>query len=130
MDRYFPEDLLYTKDHEWCRLEGDVATVGITWHAQDQLGDIVYCELPAVGDAVSAGDAFGVVESVKAVSDLYAPLTGEVVERNDAIVESPEGLNADVYDDGWMIRIRMSDPQEKEGLISKADYEALLAEDD
>lgn len=130
MDRYFPEDLLYTKDHEWCRLEGDVATVGITWHAQDQLGDIVYCELPAVGDAVSAGDAFGVVESVKAVSDLYAPLTGEVIERNDAIVESPEGLNADVYDDGWMIRIRMSDPEEKDTLISKADYEALLAEEE
>ena len=128
MDRYFPEELLYTKDHEWCRIEGDIATVGITWHAQDQLGDIVYCELPAVGDAVAAGDAFGVVESVKAVSDLYAPLTGEVVERNDAIVESPEGLNADVYDDGWMIRIRMSDPEEKDTLLSKADYEALLVE--
>lgn len=128
MERHFPEELLYTKDHEWCRIKGDIATVGITWHAQDQLGDIVYCELPAVGDAVSSGEAFGVVESVKAVSDLFSPLTGEVVERNDAIVESPEGLNDDVYDDGWMVRIKMSDPAEKDGLLSNTDYEAFLAE--
>lgn len=126
MDKHFPEELLYTKDHEWCRIDGDIATIGITWHAQDQLGDIVFCELPAAGDTVSAGEPFGVVESVKAVSDLYAPVSGEVTERNDDIMESPEGLNEDVYDDGWLLRIKMNDASEKEKLLSKADYEALL----
>lgn len=128
MDKQFPEGLKYTKEHEWCAIDGDVATIGITWHAQDALGDIVYCELPEVGDAVAAGDAFGVVESVKAVSDLYAPLSGEVTERNDAIVEKPESLNDDMYGEGWMIRVKLSDPSQVEGLLSKADYEKFLSE--
>ena len=126
MDKHFPEDLLYTKDHEWCRVEDDVATIGITWHAQDQLGDIVFCELPEPGENVSSGQAFGVVESVKAVSDLFAPLSGEVTERNDAIVESPENLNDDVYDDGWLIKVKLSDTSELDKLMKKAAYEALL----
>lgn len=129
MEKHFPENLLYTKDHEWCRVEGDVATIGITWHAQDKLGDIVYCELPEAGESVSTGQAFGVVESVKAVSDLYAPLTGEVKERNDDVVESPEGLNEDCYDDGWLIKVAISDESELEQLMSKADYEKLIEDE-
>lgn len=126
MDKHFPDELLYTKDHEWCRIDGDVATIGITWHAQDQLGDIVFCELPEPGETVASGEAFGVVESVKAVSDLFAPLTGEVAERNDAIIESPENLNDDVYDDGWLIKVKLANKGELEALMSKADYEKLL----
>lgn len=129
MDKHFPEDLLYTKEHEWCRIEGDVATIGITWHAQDALGDIVYCELPKPGESVAAGQTFGVVESVKAVSDLYAPVTGEVVDRNDDILEAPEGLNEDTYDDGWLIRVKLKDKSELEGLMSAADYEGFLDEE-
>lgn len=129
MDKHFPEDLLYTKEHEWCRVEDDVATVGITWHAQDALGDIVYCELPKPGESVAAGQTFGVVESVKAVSDLYSPLTGEVVDRNDDILEAPEGLNEDTYDDGWLIRVKLKDKSELDGLMSAADYERFLEEE-
>ncbi|MGF1511389.1 MAG: glycine cleavage system protein GcvH [Myxococcota bacterium] len=126
MDKHYPEELLYTKEHEWCRVEGDVATIGITWHAQDALGDIVYCELPNPDEAVNAGQTLGVVESVKAVSDLYSPVSGTVVERNDSVIESPEGLNEDPYDDGWLIRVKLSDPSELDGLMKKADYEAFL----
>lgn len=129
MEKHYPEDLLYTKEHEWCRVDGDVATIGITWHAQDALGDIVFCELPAPGEAIASGQAFGVVESVKAVSDLFAPVSGEVVERNDAVIEAPESLNDDVYDDGWMLKVRLSDPSELDGLMKKADYEALLEQE-
>ncbi len=128
MDRHFPEELLYTKEHEWCRIEGDVATIGITWHAQDALGDIVYVELPGSGEDVSAGETFGVVESVKAVSDLYAPVSGTVIERNDPITESPEGLNDDCYDDGWMLKIKLSDTSEVENLLKPADYLKFLDE--
>jgi glycine cleavage system H protein len=129
MERHFPENLLYTKEHEWCLVEGDVATIGITWHAQDALGDIVYCELPAPGEAVAAGQPFGVVESVKAVSDLFSPVTGEVLERNDDVIEAPEDLNEDAYDDGWMIRVKLKDPTELDGLMSAADYEEFLSEE-
>lgn len=128
MDRHFPEDLLYTKEHEWCRIDGDIATIGVTWHAQDALGDIVFVELPGSGEEVSAGETFGVVESVKAVSDLYAPLSGTVVERNDPITESPEGLNDDCYDDGWMIKVKLSEPSEVDTLMKPAEYLAFLAE--
>ena len=128
MDKHYPENLKYTKEHEWCRIEGDVATIGITWHAQDALGDIVHCELPEPGETVSANESFGVVESTKAVSDLYAPLSGEVVERNDDVIEAPENLNDDMYDDGWLIKIKLSDPKEVEQLMSKDDYEKVLAE--
>ncbi|MCA9555274.1 MAG: glycine cleavage system protein GcvH [Myxococcales bacterium] len=129
MEKHYPEDLLYTKEHEWCRVDGDVATIGITWHAQDALGDIVFCELPAPGENIASGEAFGVVESVKAVSDLFAPVSGEVVERNDAVIEAPESLNDDVYDDGWMLKVRLSNPAELDGLMKKADYEALLEQE-
>jgi len=129
MERHFPENLLYTKEHEWCLVEGDVATIGITWHAQDALGDIVYCELPALGEPVAAGQLFGVVESVKAVSDLFSPVTGEVLERNDDVVEAPEDLNEDSYDDGWMIRVKLKDLGELDNLMSAADYEQFLQEE-
>ena len=122
MQRHFPEALRYTEDHEWCRIDGNVATVGITWHAQDALGDIVHCEVPSVGEPVIRGEPFGVVESVKAVSDLLAPVSGKVIERNAQITESPEGLNEDCYDDGWMIRIEMTDPDEVEQLMDAAEY--------
>ncbi|MCC7383412.1 MAG: glycine cleavage system protein GcvH [Deltaproteobacteria bacterium] len=128
MEKHFPEALRYTKEHEWCRIEGDVATFGITWHAQDQLGDIVFCELPEIGEEVTAGEAFGVVESVKAVSDLFAPVSGKVIERNDDIVEKPEGLNDDCYDDGWMIRVKIGDKSELEGLMNASAYQKFLEE--
>ncbi len=126
MDKHFPENLLYTKEHEWCRVEGDVATIGITWHAQDALGDIVFCELPNPDEELVAGQAFGVVESVKAVSDLYAPLSGVITERNDDIIESPAGLNDDPYDDGWLLKLKLKDASEVDKLMSKADYEKFL----
>lgn len=107
-------------------MDGNVAIIGITWHAQDQLGDIVYCELPEKGEGISAGQPFGVVESVKAVSDLFAPLTGTVLERNDDVMESPESLNDDVYDDGWLLKVELANPDEVKNLLNKAGYEALL----
>jgi glycine cleavage system H protein len=128
MEKHFPEGLRYTKEHEWCKVEGEIATIGITWHAQDQLGDIVYCELPEQGEEITSGEPFGVVESVKAVSDLFAPISGKVIEKNDDIVEKPEGLNDDCYDDGWMIRVRMSDKGELDGLMNAAGYVKFLEE--
>jgi glycine cleavage system H protein len=125
----FPEDLKYSKQHEWVLVEGNVATVGITDYAQDQLGDIVFVELPAVGDKVSKEDAFGVVESVKAVSDVYAPLSGKVLEINDDLPENPEMVNEDPYGDGWIIKVDMSDPDEIEDLLSAAEYEEYVAEE-
>ncbi len=124
-----PEDLKYSKEHEWVLVEGNVATVGITDYAQDQLGDIVFVELPAVGDKVSREDAFGVVESVKAVSDIYAPLTGKVIEINDDLPDNPEILNEDPYCDGWIIKIEMSDPDEIDDLLSPSEYEEYIAEE-
>ena len=124
-----PSELKYVASHEWARIEGDIATVGITDHAQDALGDLVYIELPDVGDQLKAGDEAGVVESVKAASDIYAPLTGEVVEVNSALVDSPEVVNSDPYHDGWMYKIRMSDQAELEDLLSAADYDAQVAAD-
>ncbi len=125
----FPEDLKFSKEHEWVLVEGGVATVGITDYAQDQLGDIVFVELPAVGDKVSKEDAFGVVESVKAVSDIYAPVSGKVVEVNDDLPENPEMLNEDPYNDGWIIKIEMSDPEEVQDLMTAAEYEEYVAEE-
>jgi glycine cleavage system H protein len=128
MAENYPDNLLYTKDHEWCAIEGGVAKVGITWHAQNALGDVVFCELPEVGSSLSQGTAFGVVESVKAVSDLYAPLSGKVVERNDKVVATPDILNSDSYDAGWMIKMEISNQSEVEKLLSAADYKKLIAE--
>jgi len=125
----FPEDLKYSKEHEWVLVEGGVATVGITDYAQDQLGDIVFVELPAVGDKVSKEDAFGVVESVKAVSDIYAPVSGKVVEVNDDLPENPEMLNEDPYGDGWIIKIEMNDHEELQDLMTAAEYEEYVAEE-
>jgi glycine cleavage system H protein len=125
----FPEDLKYSKEHEWVLVEANVATVGITDYAQDQLGDIVFVELPAVGDKVSKEDAFGVVESVKAVSDIYAPVSGKVLEVNDDLPENPEMLNEDPYGDGWIIKIEMNDPEELQDLMTAAEYEEYVAEE-
>ncbi|MCA1718511.1 MAG: glycine cleavage system protein GcvH [Actinobacteria bacterium] len=122
-----PEELQYTKTHEWVRREDDVATVGITDHAQDELGDVVFIELPEKGASFGAGDAFGTVESVKAVSDLYAPVGGEVVEVNEALNDAPEKINEEPYGDGWIIRIRVS---EEADLLSAGDYEKILEEEE
>jgi glycine cleavage system H protein len=123
-----PADLRYTKDHEWVRVDGDEATVGITDYAAGQLGDIVFVELPDLGRSLEQFATFGVVESVKAVSDLFAPLSGEVVAGNDALATSPELVNSDPFREGWMIRVRMKDATEVEGLLDAAAYEALTAE--
>jgi glycine cleavage system H protein len=122
-----PPDLKYTKEHEWSRREGNQARVGITAYAQEQLGDVVFVELPKVGDRVSAMKTFGVVESVKAVSDLYAPLSGEVVAVNVALSKQPEVVNRDPYGEGWMITIKLADPAEYDALLSAEAYERLIA---
>ncbi len=123
-----PADLRYTREHEWVRVEGDVATVGITAHAADQLGDIVFVELPEPGKALAQFATFGVVESVKAVSDLFAPVGGEVVEANAALASAPEVVNSDPYGAGWMLRIRLADPAQVDALLDPGAYEALVAE--
>lgn len=122
-----PEELRYSKDHEWVRLDGTSATIGITSYAADELGDIVFIELPEVGASLSQFDSFGVVESVKAVSDLYAPVSGEVVEVNDALRESPELLNSDAFGDGWILRVELSAPDQVETLLDADGYRELTA---
>ena len=122
-----PADLRYTKEHEWAKLEGDKARIGITAFAQEQLGDVVFVELPKVGAKVTAMKTFGVVESVKAVSDLYAPLSGDVVEINADLPKKPEVVNADPYGQGWMIVVKLADAKEWDSLMSAADYEKLVA---
>ena len=122
-----PTDLQYTRDHEWVRLDGDVATIGITQYAADQLGDIVFVELPDVGRDLEAAKAFGVVESVKAVSDLYAPVTGEVVETNDGLAGSPELVNSDPYGEGWMVKVRLAADGAPSDLLDAGAYDDLVA---
>ena len=122
-----PEELQYTKSHEWIRTEDDTATIGITDHAQEELGDIVYIELPEQGATFEVGDSFGTVESVKAVSDLYTPVGGEVVEVNEALGDSPEKINEDPYGEGWILKVRVSD--EAAGLLSASEYEQFLEEE-
>lgn len=122
-----PTDLRYTRDHEWVRLEGDEATVGITQYAADQLGDIVFVELPEAGRVLEGARPFGVVESVKAVSDLFAPMAGEVVATNDALAGGPELVNSDPYGEGWMVRLRVADAGELDDLLSPDAYDALVA---
>jgi glycine cleavage system H protein len=124
----FPEDLKYTREHEWARMKGTKVVVGITDFAQDQLGDVVYVELPAVGDEVKRGESFGVVESTKAVSELFAPISGKVVEVNDPLVEAPETVNEDPYEEGWMIAIEPSDPKELSDLLDVKAYTAFVDE--
>jgi glycine cleavage system H protein len=117
-----PDNLRYTKDHEWIRVDGDIATVGITDHAQQELGDIVFVELPKVGAQFDQSASFGSVESVKAVSDVYSPAAGEVTEVNSALADAPEKVNADPYGDGWIMKLRLRDAQQVAGLMSAADY--------
>lgn len=121
-----PADLKYTEDHEWVRPGDDGAAIGITDHAQAALGDITFVELPAVGDTVTKGDTFGVVESVKAASDLYAPVSGEVTAVNEALVDAPEQVNTDPYGEAWMIKVKPSDPAELDALLDASAYEAIL----
>ncbi len=124
----YPEDVRYTRDHEWARESGGVVTVGITNYATEQLGDVVFVELPEVGRTLDTGKTFGVVEAVKTVSDLYAPVAGEVVEVNPALTDNPALVNQDPYGDGWMIRIRVSDPAGLKELLSSSDYERHVEE--
>jgi glycine cleavage system H protein len=121
-----PSDRKYTKEHEWVRADGDAGTVGITDYAQDQLGDIVFVEVPAPGTTVAALAKFGEIESVKAVSELFSPVSGEVLERNEALTDNPQWVNDDPYGDGWMIRVRLSSPSELDKLMSVDEYETFL----
>lgn len=124
----FPDDLKYSREHEWVLVEGDTATVGISAHAENQLGDVVFVELPAVGDTVSKDEAMGVVESVKAVSDIYAPVSGTVTEVNDDLPENTELVNDDPYGDGWMVKIEMSDASDLDDLMDAEEYQQFIAE--
>ncbi len=123
-----PNDRRYSKEHEWLKVDGDTAAIGITDYAQEQLGDVVYVDLPAVGATITQFEKMGEVESVKAVSDLFTPASGEVLEQNQAVVEKPELVNSDPHGEGWLIRIRLSDPSEADRLLSSDDYDALIKE--
>jgi glycine cleavage system H protein len=125
-DASYPDDLLYHAEHDWARIDGDVATFGITWYAQDSLGEIVFFDGPEVGRSVGAGDPYAEVESVKAVSDVVAPLSGEIIEVNEALSDTPEKVNEDPYGEGWMVRVRLSEPSERDGLMDAAAYGASL----
>lgn len=125
----YPAELKYDKEHEWVRVEGDVATIGITHYAQDQLGEVVYVDLPSEGDVLAAGETFGEIESVKSVSELYAPLGGEVAAVNDALSDAPESINEDPYGRGWMIKVKMSDPAALDTLLTAEEYEAFVNEE-
>jgi glycine cleavage system H protein len=127
-DETYPDDLRYHAEHDWARIEGETATLGITWYAQDALGEIVHYEPPETGSAVAKNESYGEVESVKAVSDLIAPLSGEVVEVNEALLDAPETINEDPYGDGWLIRIRLTEPSEVDDLLDVAAYRQLLEE--
>ena len=124
----YPDDLKYHKEHDWARIEGDEAVLGITWFAQDALGELVHYEPPNEGDTISRDAAYGEVESVKAVSDVVAPLSGEVLEVNAKVVDEPETVNEDPYGDGWLIRIRLGDPSESDALLDVAAYKQVVAE--
>jgi glycine cleavage system H protein len=123
----YPENFYYTKEHEWVNVEGDSGTIGITDHAQSELGDIVYVDLPKVGDHVEAGKTLGSVESVKAVSDIYAPITGEVLAINEELATAPEKLNADPHGEAWLVKVRIGKPEEIQKLLSAADYQSYIA---
>lgn len=122
----YPEDYRYTKEHEWAKTEGDVATIGITYHAQHELGDIVYVDLPKVGGHVDQGHALGSVESVKAVSDIFSPLSGEIVEVNETLATAPEKLNDDPHGAAWLVKIRLSAPDELKNLLPASDYQQYV----
>ncbi|MGK2878133.1 MAG: glycine cleavage system protein GcvH [Solirubrobacterales bacterium] len=125
-DEHYPEDLIYHPEHDWAKIDGDVATFGITWFAQDALGEVVFFEPPAVGTTVTKDAAYAEIESVKAVSEVVAPLSGEIVEVNSALEAAPETINDDPYGAGWMVKIKLSDPSEVAALLDPAAYKALL----
>ena len=127
-DESYPDDLKYHAEHDWARIDGDIATLGITWYAQDALGEIVHYEAPEAGSSVAAGESYGEVESVKAVSDLIAPLSGEILEVNAALADAPETINEDPYGGGWLIKIRLADPAEVASLLDVDAYRKLLEE--
>jgi glycine cleavage system H protein len=122
----YPDDLKYHAEHDWARIEGDTATFGITWYAQDALGEVVFFDPPEVGTSVSKDEAYAEVESVKAVSDVFAPLSGEIVEVNEALAESPENVNSDPYGEGWMVKVKLSDQSELDQLMDVNQYKELL----
>ena len=128
MAESYPEELGYIREHDWARVAGEEATLGITWHAQDTLGEVVHFEPPSVGDGIAAGGVYGEVESVKAVSDLISPLSGEVLEVNAAVVDAPELINESPYGDGWLIKMRVTEPGEVDQLLDAAAYQAWIAE--
>ena len=125
----YPSDLKYDKEHEWVRLEGDIAVIGISHFAQNQLGEVVYVDLPSEGDSVNAGEAFGEIESVKSVSELYSPADGEIVKVNASLSDAPEVVNEDPYGEGWMIQVKLTDPSQIDGLLSAEEYETLVSEE-
>ena len=128
-DESYPDDLRYHPEHDWARIEGDTATFGVTWYAQDALGEVVFYEPPEVGKEVRKDEAYAEVESVKAVSDVYAPLSGEVTEVNTSLAENPENINQDPYGDGWMVKVKLSDPSDAEALMDAAAYKKLLEDE-
>jgi glycine cleavage system H protein len=125
-DASYPEDLLYHPEHDWAKIDGDTATFGITWYAQDSLGEIVFFDPPEVGSTVTKDESYAEVESVKAVSDVIAPLSGEIVEVNAALADGPEAINSDPYGDGWMVKVKLSDVSEVDTLMDPATYEGTL----
>ncbi len=125
-DATYPEDLLYHEEHDWARIDGDAATFGITWYAQDALGEVVFFDAPSVGTELSKGQSYAEIESVKAVSDVIAPLSGKIVEVNDALSQTPETVNEDPYGEGWLVKVQLSAPSETESLMSTTDYQATL----
>ena len=127
MNTTYPDQYRYTREHEWVQVAGDEATVGITYHAQEQLGDVVYVELPRIGAVIHAKQSFGTVESVKAVSDLYAPMSGKVTEVNESLVDAPEILNEDPHTKGWLVRARISDKNELDDLMTAENYQTYVA---
>ena len=126
-DASYPDDLKYHPEHDWARIEGDTATLGITWYAQDQLGEVVFFDPPAVGTAITKDSPYAEVESVKAVSDVIAPLSGEITEVNEALKDAPEKINDDSYGDGWLVKIKLSDPSEVDSLMDAASYQESLS---
>jgi glycine cleavage system H protein len=122
----YPENYRYTKEHEWVLVDGDAGTIGITDHAQQELGDIVYVDLPKVGSRIEAGKSLGSVESVKAVSDIYSPVSGEITEINESLADAPEKLNTDPHGDAWLVKVRLGNPTEVQQLMSAADYESYV----
>ncbi len=124
----YPSDLKYHRQHEWVRIEGDIVTVGISDFAQEQLGEVVYVDLPSSGDPVIVDETFGEIESVKSVSELFSPVSGDIVEVNDSLADAPETVNSDAYGDGWMIKVRVSDATELDALMSGAEYESFINE--